>query len=108
MIPQSRPAKWTSANIRKLRGKLLLIEGGLLYDNLHFANGDAANPLPRQPARFLFGRFTLSFRSRSARKRTATVIQIAIRTGGISKQRRQSARVSIPIALRSAAATLIQ
>jgi hypothetical protein len=52
MIPQSRPAKWTSANIRKLRGKLLLIEGGLLYDNLHFANGDAANPLPRQPARF--------------------------------------------------------
>src|SRR5512140_3358711 len=53
---------------------------------------------------FLFGRFTLSFRSRSASRRTATVIHIAIPTGGISKQRRQRARVSIPIALRSAAA----
>jgi hypothetical protein len=52
MIPQSRRAKWTSANVRKLRGKLLLIEGGLFYDNLHFVNGDAANPVPRQPKRF--------------------------------------------------------
>ena len=52
MIPQDRPTKWTSTNVRKLRGKLLLIEGGLLYDNLHFANGDAANPVPRQPKRF--------------------------------------------------------
>jgi hypothetical protein len=52
MIPQDRPAKWTSENVKKLRGKLLLIEGGLLYDNLHFANGDAANPLPNQPKRF--------------------------------------------------------
>ena len=52
MIPQDRPTKWISMNVRKLRGKLLLIEGGLLYDNLHFANGDAANPVPRQPKRF--------------------------------------------------------
>ena len=52
MIPQSRPAKWTSVRIRKLRGKLLLIEGGLFYDNLHFVNGDPANPVPRQPKRF--------------------------------------------------------
>jgi len=52
MIPQDRPAKWTSTKVRKLRGKLLLIEGGLFYDNLHFVNGDAANPLPRQPKRF--------------------------------------------------------
>jgi hypothetical protein len=52
MIPQDRPAQWNSANVEKLRGKLLLIEGGLFYDNLHFANGDAANPLPNQPKRF--------------------------------------------------------
>jgi hypothetical protein len=52
MIPQDRPAKWTSTNVRKLRGKLLLIEGGLFYDNLHFANGDSANPLSGQPKRF--------------------------------------------------------
>jgi hypothetical protein len=52
MIPQDRPTKWTSTNVRKLRGKLLLIEGGLFYDNLHFANGDAANPIPSQPKRF--------------------------------------------------------
>jgi hypothetical protein len=52
MIPQGRPAKWTSTNSRKLRGKLLLIEGGLFYDNLHIANGDAVNPIPRQPKRF--------------------------------------------------------
>jgi hypothetical protein len=52
MIPQNRPAKWNSANVKKLRGKLLLIEGGLFYDNLHFANGDAANPVPNQPKRF--------------------------------------------------------
>jgi len=52
MIPQDRPAKWTSTNVGKLRGKLLLIEGGLFYDNLHFANGDADNPLSGQPKRF--------------------------------------------------------
>jgi hypothetical protein len=52
MIPQDRPAKWTSTNVRNLRGKLLLIEGGLFYDNLHFANGDSANPVPGQPKRF--------------------------------------------------------
>jgi len=52
MIPQDRPVKWTSTNVGKLRGKLLLIEGGLFYDNLHFANGDPANPLSGQPKRF--------------------------------------------------------
>ncbi len=52
MIPQDRPARWTSANVATLRGKLLLIEGSLSYDNLHFANGDGANPVPRQPKRF--------------------------------------------------------
>jgi hypothetical protein len=52
MIPQDRPGKWTSGNIEGLRGKVLLIEGGLFYDNLHFANGDENNPLSGQPKRF--------------------------------------------------------
>ena len=52
MIPQDRPANWTSKEVDKLRGKVLLIEGGLFYDNLHFANVDANNPIPRQPKRF--------------------------------------------------------
>jgi len=46
------PTNWTSNKIDKLRGKVLLIEGGLFYDNLHFANGDASNPIERQPKRF--------------------------------------------------------
>jgi hypothetical protein len=52
MIPQDRPANWTSSEVETLRGKVLLIEGGLFYDNLHFANGDANNPIGRQPKRF--------------------------------------------------------
>jgi hypothetical protein len=52
MIPQDRPAKWTSKNVAMLRGNVLLIEGALLYDNLHLANGDANNPLNGQPKRF--------------------------------------------------------
>jgi hypothetical protein len=52
MIPQDRSDKWKSKKVSTLRGKLLLIEGGLFYDNLHFANGDSANPLPGQPKRF--------------------------------------------------------
>jgi hypothetical protein len=52
MIPQDRPANWTSSKVAKLRGKVLLIEGGLFYDNLHFANGDASNPIGGQPKRF--------------------------------------------------------
>ena len=52
MIPQNRPANWTSSEVETLRGKVLLIEGGLFYDNLHFANGDANNPIGGQPKRF--------------------------------------------------------
>jgi hypothetical protein len=52
MIPQDRPANWTSSNLDALHGKVLLIEGGLFYDNLHFANGDANNPIGGQPPRF--------------------------------------------------------
>jgi hypothetical protein len=52
MIPQGRPASLTSNEVETLRGKVLLIEGGLFYDNLHFANGDASNPIAGQPKRF--------------------------------------------------------
>jgi len=52
MIPQDRPPNWTSNKVETLRGKVLMIEGGLFYDNLHFANGDASNPISRQPKRF--------------------------------------------------------
>jgi hypothetical protein len=52
MIPQDRPADLTSNNVETLRGKVLLIEGGLFYDNLHFANADAGNPMSGQPKRF--------------------------------------------------------
>src|SRR5262249_24617789 len=52
MIPQDRPDRWTLANLAKLRKKPILIEGGLFYDNLHVANGDASHPLNGQPKRF--------------------------------------------------------
>jgi hypothetical protein len=52
MIPQDRPDNWTSRRVAKLRGKVVLIEGALFYDNLHFTNADADNPLQGQPKRF--------------------------------------------------------
>ncbi|UFZ08081.1 SH3 domain-containing protein [Bradyrhizobium ontarionense] len=52
MIPQNRPDNWTAADLATLRGKVLLIEGALLYDNMHVTNGDANNPLSGQPKRF--------------------------------------------------------
>ena len=52
MIPQDRPENWTTSGVAALRGKVLLIEGALFYDNLHFANGDANNPIGGQPPRF--------------------------------------------------------
>jgi len=52
MIPQDRPDNWTAAQVGTLRGKVLLIEGALLYDNMHVTNGDANNPLAGQPKRF--------------------------------------------------------
>jgi hypothetical protein len=52
MIPQDRPANWTSSKLDQLHGKVLLIEGGLFYDNLHVTNEDEDNPVPGQPKRF--------------------------------------------------------
>lgn len=52
MIPQDRPDNWTSTQVGTLRGKVLLIEGALLYDNMHVTNGDENNPLTGQPKRF--------------------------------------------------------
>jgi hypothetical protein len=52
MIPQDRPAAWTIKRLKNLKGKMLLIDGALFYDNLHFINSDADNPLQGQPKRF--------------------------------------------------------
>jgi len=52
MIPQDRPPNWTSSKVGTLRGKVLLIEGGLFYDNPHVTNGDERNPIGGQPKRF--------------------------------------------------------
>jgi hypothetical protein len=52
MIPQDRPDNWAAKKLEALRGKVLLIEGGLLYDNVHFVNADENNPLGGQPKRF--------------------------------------------------------
>jgi hypothetical protein len=52
MIPQNRPANWTSSKLDQLHGKVLLIEGGLFYDNLHVPNADEDNPVQGQPKRF--------------------------------------------------------
>ena len=46
------PDNWTSQNLQALHGKVLLIEGALLYDNKHFVNADESNPLGGQPKRF--------------------------------------------------------
>jgi len=54
MIPQSRPANWNLANLTQVEsgGQLVMVTGGLFYDNLHKVNGDQNNPLRGQPARF--------------------------------------------------------
>jgi uncharacterized protein YgiM (DUF1202 family) len=54
MIPQSRPANWSLANLTQVEsgGQLVMVTGGLFYDNLHKVNGDQNNPLRGQPARF--------------------------------------------------------
>jgi len=51
MILRDRPDNWTSANLEARRRKVLLIEGALLYDNMHFVNADENNPLGGQPKR---------------------------------------------------------
>ena len=62
MIPEDRPENWTSAEVDTPRGKVLLIGGGLFYDNLHFASGDANNPMGASPRASRAGKFIRSLR----------------------------------------------
>jgi len=54
MIPQERPAGWTLTKLKSLKqqGRLVMVIGGLFYDNAHVVNADRDNPLERQPKRF--------------------------------------------------------
>ena len=54
MIPQRRPAAWTTAALKKVQreGWAVWIEGGLFYDSMHVVNNDPNNPLGGQPKRF--------------------------------------------------------
>jgi hypothetical protein len=54
MVPQSRPAGWSLSNLTQVESnqQLVMVTGGLFYDNLHKVNGDANNPLRGQPHRF--------------------------------------------------------
>jgi Bacterial SH3 domain len=54
MIPQNRPAAWNLANLTQVETdqQLVMVTGGLFYDNLHKVNGDPNNPQSGQPHRF--------------------------------------------------------
>ena len=54
MIPHDRPAGWTLAKLRKVKrnGLLVLVMGGLFYDNDHVVNADPTDDLTGQPKRF--------------------------------------------------------
>jgi hypothetical protein len=54
MIPQNRPAEWNIANLTQVENnqQLVMISGGLFYDNLHHVNSDASHPKGGQPHRF--------------------------------------------------------
>ena len=54
MIPQNRPATWNLANLTQVESnqQLVMVTGGLFYDNIHKVNGDPNNPIGGQPRRF--------------------------------------------------------
>lgn len=54
MIPQNRPAAWNLGNLTQVENnqQLVMVTGGLFYDNLHRVNGDPNNPQSGQPHRF--------------------------------------------------------
>jgi uncharacterized protein YgiM (DUF1202 family) len=54
MIPQNRPDAWSLSNLTQVEAnqQLVMITGGLFYDNYHKVNGDPNNPLGGQPHRF--------------------------------------------------------
>lgn len=53
MIPQikPRPNNWNSQTLMKLKGKQVLVVGGLTYDNEHFVNNDPTHKKAGQPIR---------------------------------------------------------
>ncbi|HET7440530.1 MAG TPA: SH3 domain-containing protein [Terriglobales bacterium] len=54
MIPQNRPAAWNLGNLTQAESnqQLVMVTGGLFYDNLHKVNADPSNPERGQPHRF--------------------------------------------------------
>jgi hypothetical protein len=54
MVPQSRPDEWNIANLTQVESnqQLVMISGGLFYDNLHRVNSDQNHPKGGQPHRF--------------------------------------------------------
>ena len=54
MIPHDRPAQWTLEKLRKVKrdGRMVMVVGGLFYDNDHVVNADPADDLGGQPKRF--------------------------------------------------------
>ena len=54
MIPQNRPNTWNLANLTQVENnqQLVMVSGGLFYDNFHRVNGDPNNPQSGQPHRF--------------------------------------------------------
>ncbi|HEX8181796.1 MAG TPA: hypothetical protein VF525_19805 [Pyrinomonadaceae bacterium] len=54
MIPQGRPAGWTTAKLRDISSRDLrvLVVGALFFDNIHLVNDDETHSLGGQPKRF--------------------------------------------------------
>jgi uncharacterized protein YgiM (DUF1202 family) len=54
MIPQNRPAAWNLGNLTQAENghRLVMVSGGLLYDNLHRVNADPNHPQGGEPHRF--------------------------------------------------------
>ena len=54
MIPQNRPDNWSLSNLTQVASnrQLVMVTGGLFYDNIHRVNGDPNNPVGGQPRRY--------------------------------------------------------
>ena len=54
MIPQNRPPEWSLSNLTQVESnqQLVMVTGGLFYDNIHRVNGDPNDPQRGQPHRY--------------------------------------------------------
>lgn len=54
MIPQGRSPNWNLTKLRKIQSerRMVMVIGGLFYDNEHFVNAKPADVLGNQPRRF--------------------------------------------------------